>query len=499
MAKIFVENFVFQPKRKKAADWTSENPILRDGEFGVVTDGSDGEWLKVGDGVTAWNSLSYKKGPKGDPGAQGVKGDKGDKGDKGTDGYTPQKGVDYFTPEDIASLNIPSVDQTYTPESENAQSGTAVAEAVAIEQNRADNTFSNALKGNKSDTAMLLDDVSPVTHDMGVKVRKVNLFDVSKIQSINGITNNGDGTLTLVGGRYAFNTGLKLSDLCPDLKVGDTVFLSATTTGVGVCSFGSSPVWTYNTSLKVTENAFKDQLYLYGKNSNASDYNEPHTISNIQIEYGEKATTYTPYVPDLTAVKVSRCGKNLVDVSSFQVGKTIRGGGSGQIIALKDDNIYATCPKLKVLPNTTYTFSLDNSIYWLDRLCEMDSNDLCVVNYPWYAWGNDYSEFSFTTKNTTDYLVFQVKNKNGETVTLEDLQNINLQIELGTTATEYEPYTTPTEYTPTADGTVNGVTSLYPNTTLTTDTDGVLIDCEYNRDINKAFAALEAAIATNNS
>ena len=83
MAKIFVENFVFQPKRKTAAEWESENPILRDGEFGVVTDGSDGEWLKVGDGVTAWNSLPYKKGPKGDPGAQGLKGDKGDKGDKG--------------------------------------------------------------------------------------------------------------------------------------------------------------------------------------------------------------------------------------------------------------------------------------------------------------------------------------------------------------------------------------------------------------------------------
>lgn len=161
MAKIFVENFIFQPKRKTKAEWTGENPILRDGEFGIATDGADGEWLKVGDGVTAWNSLPYKKGPKGDTGAQGEKGDKGDtgaqgpqglkgdkgdpgeqgiqgiqgiqglKGDKGEDGYTPQKGVDYFTADDIASLNIPSVDQTYTPESENAQSGKAVAEAVS--------------------------------------------------------------------------------------------------------------------------------------------------------------------------------------------------------------------------------------------------------------------------------------------------------------------------------------------------------------------------------
>ena len=68
------------------------------------------------------------------------------------------------------------------------------------------------------------------------------------------------------------------------------------------------------------------------------------------------------------------------------------------------------------------------------------------------------------------------------TITLNEILS-NLQIQLGTTATEYEPYITPTEYTPTADGVVNGVTSLYPNTTLTTNTNGVMIDCEYNTDI----------------
>ena len=72
---------------------------------------------------------------------------------------------------------------------------------------------------------------------------------------------------------------------------------------------------------------------------------------------------------------------------------------------------------------------------------------------------------------------------------------IKPQLEIGATATEYEPFITPTEYIPTADGNVNGVTSLCPNTTLTTDTEGVIINCKYNRDINKAFAALEAALA----
>lgn len=73
------------------------------------------------------------KGDTGDQGIQGVQGIQGLKGDKGEDGYTPQKGVDYFTDEDIAGLKIPVVDQTYTPESENAQSGKAVAEAIDCE------------------------------------------------------------------------------------------------------------------------------------------------------------------------------------------------------------------------------------------------------------------------------------------------------------------------------------------------------------------------------
>jgi hypothetical protein len=58
------------------------------------------------------------------------------RGERGKDGYTPQKGVDYFTDEDIAELKIPSVDQTYTPDSDNAQSGKAVAEAITKKANK---------------------------------------------------------------------------------------------------------------------------------------------------------------------------------------------------------------------------------------------------------------------------------------------------------------------------------------------------------------------------
>ena len=318
--------------------------------------------------------LKGEKGDKGDTGAQGLqgiqgeKGDKGDaftyddftaeqlsalKGDKGNDGYTPQKGVDYFTPEDIAGLNIPSVDKIYNPASENAQSGLTVAEAIEDEKSRADNTFSNALKSSKSGSAILIDDISPVTHEMSVKISS------------------------------------------------DTV-------------------------------------------------------------------------TDLTAVKVTRCGKNLlyndtiISESTNPVYKKIWSGNLPAPFVFSEDLSQFT-PTEEFASAATFRFKF------------ADGTEKAI--------GKDYKYLLVTTGILKE--IYFVNNSQG-------IGTIKCQLEIGTVKTDYEPYVG-TDYTPNADGTVNGVTSLYPNTTLMTDTDGVIIDCEYNRDINKAFAALEVAIATNNS
>ena len=44
-----------------AARWQSINPVLAQGELGIVIDGAKG--YKIGDGVTAWNSLEYPANP----------------------------------------------------------------------------------------------------------------------------------------------------------------------------------------------------------------------------------------------------------------------------------------------------------------------------------------------------------------------------------------------------------------------------------------------------
>jgi len=45
-----------QLRKDSAADWTSVNPTLKEGEVGLEMDTKK---FKVGDGVTAWNGLNY--------------------------------------------------------------------------------------------------------------------------------------------------------------------------------------------------------------------------------------------------------------------------------------------------------------------------------------------------------------------------------------------------------------------------------------------------------
>ena len=51
-------NTLLQLRRDTAANWTSTNPVLAAGEAGIETDSSPKKW-KVGDGATAWASLTY--------------------------------------------------------------------------------------------------------------------------------------------------------------------------------------------------------------------------------------------------------------------------------------------------------------------------------------------------------------------------------------------------------------------------------------------------------
>ena len=263
--------------------------------------------------------------------------------------------------------------------------GNYVKESISAEQSRTDNTFSNALKGSKSGGAFLIDDVSPVTREMGVKISSDTIEDLTAVK----VRKQGKNLIP-----FPYQ----------ELTLGTSTY-----NGVDFTVYEDGSILINGTATSSTAR------YLY---------------------------------------------RNLTDLLGLKSGTTISGSKNASDDT-QQGNVYFLCNYY----NSTGTMT----------------QGLVASTTP------------SGTKTITDEwkgLGIYINVPNGKT--LNNLL-IKPQLEIGATATEYEPYITPTEYIPTADGTVNGITSLYPNTTLTTDTEGVIINCKYNRDINKAFAALEAA------
>lgn len=368
------------------------------------------------------------------------------------------------------------------------------------------NNFANALRGSKSGSAILIDDVSPITHEMGVKIKNKNLIPypyLNSTKTINGVTFtvNSDGTIT-ANGTATSSAYLEITSISTFYIPDGNYILS------GCPSGGNSK--TYNlTAVNGSGASYTKFRQDIGNGITLSSSGEywiitcrvmaGQTVENLtfkpQIELGTTATAYTPYVPDLTSVKVSRCGKNLLpypyfDSSKSSVGATITVNEDRSISFSGTPTSYIGFILYKgnaLVKSGTFTISVGNLTNISTTLFIYDGSGATLKTY------------SFTksvTVNADDYPMAATWNITMARATSN--QQIGgtsyPQIELGTTATDYERYIAPTEYTPTADGTVNGVTSLYPNTTLMTDTDGVIIDCEYNRDINKAFAELQQAI-----
>lgn len=55
-----IDNVRIKNKRDTDANWTSKNPVLLDGEIILVRDSNGTTRMKIGDGVSKYNQLSYK-------------------------------------------------------------------------------------------------------------------------------------------------------------------------------------------------------------------------------------------------------------------------------------------------------------------------------------------------------------------------------------------------------------------------------------------------------
>lgn len=127
-----------------------------------------------------------------------------------------------------------------------------------------------------------------------------NLFDISKVNSLNGIANNGDGTITVntPSGSSAISTNKTLRELCNGISTG-TYFLQADTTGQDKHIY-IGRVWKFGTSTELTDEDLEEYVLLY-----ASGINTTATISNIMINHGEAPLPWEPYKPPQTVTLTS--------------------------------------------------------------------------------------------------------------------------------------------------------------------------------------------------
>lgn len=210
---------------------------------------------------------------------------------------TGDKQIDYN-----ALANLPTlvtVDNALT-ESGKAADAKVVGDKLSALTQRSD---ANTLKGYAVGQTVSIDDVSPIEHGLNVRVHGKNLFDISKVPSIDGkLTNNNDGTLTVAENQYAVPTGKKINELCPSLKADNVYTLSflSTSATTKYIWLNGADVMLYNSTYTFTDEMLNSELYLYGYRDSDDGYGSVCTISNIQIEEDTSASEYTSYVDPST-------------------------------------------------------------------------------------------------------------------------------------------------------------------------------------------------------
>ena len=175
------------------------------------------------------------------------------------------------------------------------------------------------------------------------------------------------------------------------------------------------------------------------------------TNAKIQVELGSSATSYAPYsnicpISGHTQAVVTRTGKNLLKIS--QDNEVLKNGGTLFTLAYSDNNT------VKMVTNTVASLSvvyhiLDVTDNLVGQMLNLSIEG--ISNYANYrllkttnkVWGSGHTEI--TTYNNTKHVIqqsdvgqkigFRFLNNTGADVTIS-----KVQVEIGSTATTFEPY-----------------------------------------------------------
>lgn len=381
--------------------------------------------------------------------------------------------------------------------SQYVDSGNVATDKLTMRQGNT--LYSNALKGMVSGAAIRMYDVSPLEHIVPVKVSSKNLYFNNETKSV-----TVQGTLTL-------ETTTKTSDF---------VLNGATTIEYAMLLSRDIPLkaGTYTVSVHGTNiiGSQHDRIYVSAASGvlvNDVRNGSPQTLTlaedtivsvrailaagttyenatcSVQIEQGTTATDYSPYV-DPTTATLRTCGKNLSPVTSIDT--TVSVAGAISITDAREIGTYTLSAKVTKYPDDTATNTrVSATVYYTSGEIQIFESERDTASAE-----NDgvqrLKTVTFTPYTHVKIAYIQVLALDCSSAGKRHAKAEEIQLEYASSVTTFEECRGST-YAPVEDGTCE-VISIAPTMTLTTDTDGVLLECEYNRDINKAFEQLTQAI-----
>ena len=368
------------------------------------------------------------------------------------------------------------------------------------------NEQANAIKGHLAGEIVQAGDVSPVEHYLGVKVHGKNLLPYP--YTLATYTGNG-GTFTaqddggvLCEGTPTDYVSLNLYAGAPLVKSGNLIFsASGDYKNVNI----SMVIYDLDNNVLLTKETWKGGPVI---SANLDDYPTAarwlvfikRGTPNVemagtiypQLELGTVATEYTPYI-DPAGVTVTRCGKNLVDLSIFCNDFFVQNEDGSYTFTMGDqagERFSKTAPVFWPA-GVSYSLSADFIEHTVERetLYMILKHPDGTESYPGIVFADSARDLTPSKPVVAVQFYLQASEAAGAYIKFK-----NFQLELGAAATEYEPYNGATAM-PAQDGTVNGLPSLAPSMTLLANTAGVTIDCIYNRDSNAVYAEILAKIA----
>ena len=294
--------------------------------------------------------------------------------------------------------------------------------------------------------------VAPQVFGLDGKQHVVNYFNIDNVTTRTGITNNGDGTLT-VSGEYYITSAKTLQQLCPELKVGETVTILGETGGqkfIYLTAHGKT--WSFGKSLTIEEIHLKSTVAFYTLSSTDTS---SKTISNLQIvkteDYNNKlkgagengADLFVPYNENNFA-SVQR--KNLFDYKTELKnvsGNALQGDGSVKFTqsSATRTTLLSWTPAEKDVKRVVVSATMKN---------DHSTNGETIYFEIKYKDGGSVTSANCTNCNNT-YITFKAYSEPNREVASVDWVSIaagttyikDVQIEEGVEQTEYEEYQAP--------------------------------------------------------